>query len=155
MKPLLRNQRGFTLLEIIAVLLVMGIISAVAVARYSSTNSELTSQTDLVRTRLRYAQLQAFNSNVVWGINFSATSYSLFKNGNTSDTARLPGEGSTVVTLPAGISISTGIVSFDSWGTPYTDGPAASIQSGARSLTVTAAGGSKTITITPNTGFIP
>ena len=50
--------RGFTLVEVIAVLLLLGIIVAVAVSRIS-IRGDLTSQTDIVKSHLRFVQLKA------------------------------------------------------------------------------------------------
>lgn len=40
MKPLLRNQEGFTIVEIIAVLVILGILAAVAIPKYFDLQRE-------------------------------------------------------------------------------------------------------------------
>lgn len=143
------------MIEIIAVLIILGIISAVAVSRISSTDIyTLKSQTDVIKGHLRYAQLLAMNSDSVWGINFpSSTTYSLFRNGNTGSTVTLLGEDSDIVTLPSGVAVSTGTVSFNDWGSPY-ENATATAPSTDITITVTY-NGTESILITKNTGYIP
>ena len=152
----LLSDQGFTLLEAIAVLVIIGIITAVGVGRFYTTDADLTSRTEVLKTHLRYTQARAMNSNAVWYIQFTTTStYSLFKDGAAK---QLIGEEGTIVTLPSGLSVSYGgssIVSFDSMGRPCTDAAAQAQQTADRTLTVSSGSGSKSVTITKNTGFIP
>ncbi len=153
------NSRGFTLIEIIAVLVIIGVVSAIIISRGSSTSIiTLKSEADRLRTHLRYTQARAMNSSTVWGINISsATSYSLFNAGNVGNTVTLPGEDGTTVTL-SGVTITAAqpIVSFDSFGHPYTDAAGTIPQAGDRNITLTSDDGqTEPITITQNTGFIP
>jgi MSHA pilin protein MshC len=142
----IRNTAGFTLIEIITVLLVISIVSAVIVNRLMDTSVELIAQTDVIKTHLRYAQSRAMSSNVKWGIVFQGSTYSLFKNENTGDTVFLPGENSKTLNLPSGINF-TSIVAFDSWGKPYNDAGGSSAHPGGQV-------GNLAIIITKNTGFI-
>jgi MSHA pilin protein MshC len=160
MQHLLKNHRGFTLIEIIAVLILMGIVTGVVVHRIWNMEIDLIAETDLVKTHLRYAQGRAMNTNIIWGISLSGNTYFLFKNGNTANKVNLPGEASDIRSLPAGISVEGAIISFDSWGTPYTDAAATEgneLTSGdaEAEITLSSSDDTKTITITPNTGFIP
>lgn len=151
------GKTGFTMVEIIAVLLILGIVAAVVVSRMDSTGSyDLSSQAEVIKGHLRYAQTRAMNSNQVWGINFSSsTAYSLFQNGSTANRVILPGQDADIVTIPGGVSVTTGIVSFDAWGKPCTDAAGTTTQSGLRTLTVSKDGATQAIEITPNTGFMP
>ncbi|MEN6422815.1 MAG: type II secretion system protein [Smithella sp.] len=152
-----RGQGGFTMIEIISVLVIIAIVTAVVITRMASTKDyDLAAQTEVVKTHLRLAQSRAMNSSQIWGINISGnTVYSLFNNGNTANVVRLPSQNADNVTLPAGMTITTGIVSFDAWGKPYTDAAGTAAQSGERTLTLSKGGDSKTISITQNTGYIP
>ena len=151
----IQKHHGFTLLEVIAVLVVMGIITAIALSRFSIISPDLMARTEILKSHLRYAQSRALNTNAVWGIRFSNAAYWLFNNGSINNRVALPGEDSNSVTLPSGMSAGTGIVSFDSWGRPCTDQAGQTIQSGDRTITISCGGDSKTATITQNTGFIP
>ena len=150
-----RYDRGFTIIEVIVVLIVLGIITAVIISRASSTATyTLRSEADVIKTHIRYAQARAMNTSTVWGINFpSSTTYSLFRNGDTTDTVVLPGVDSDPVTLPSGVTVSTGIVSFNDWGSPYANATATGTSTNV-TITVTC-DETESISITKNTGFIP
>jgi prepilin-type N-terminal cleavage/methylation domain-containing protein len=97
MKLNLRMNHGFTLLEAIVVLLIVGIVGAAVAARMVISNPELNAQTEVTKTHIRYAQIQAMNSDMVWGIHCEGTSYWLFKDSNKANKVLLPGEDSDTV----------------------------------------------------------
>ena len=155
----MRTNPGFTLLEAIVVLLIVGVIGAVVAARAIFTNPDLAAQAEVTKTHIRYAQIQAMNSDVVWGIHCEGTSYWLFKDGNNANKVLLPGEDGNTVDLSAKNLTMAGFtdLSFNSWGTPYTDASASQGNKLAVALKITISSGeeSEQITVTPNTGFIP
>ena len=152
---------GFTTIEVIAVLIIVGVIAAVVVSRFTGTSTySVPSVAEQLKNHLRYAQNRAMNSNIIWGIHFiDSTHYTIFKDADTTHTITPPGADSDPVDLSGrGVSLGglgSNIVSFDDWGRPYTDAIANTLQSGARSITVSGGGASVTIQITPNTGYIP
>ena len=154
MNMLCKNNRGFTLVELISALLIMGIVAAVVVSRVGTSNNEVIAQIEVVKSHLRYAQSRAMNSELIWGIQFNSSNYWLFKNGDTTNKATFPGEDSDTVTLPSGMSVGTEIVSFDSWSKPYTDAAGTSLQSGDRTIVFSPSLTNHNIIITKNTGFI-
>lgn len=154
-----RKNRGFTLIEIIAVLVILAIIAAVVVSRGGSTDTySLKGTTEVIKTHLRYAQTRAMSTNAVWGIKFNdGNHYFLFKDGASLTPVILPDQDSNIVTIegPSVTSYGLGIVSFDLFGKPYTDATAATLQPDApRTITVSYSGADEYIEITKNTGFI-
>jgi MSHA pilin protein MshC len=143
----IKKDKGFTFIELIMVLVVAALIAVVVLTRLMSSGTELIAQTDVIKAHLRYAQARAMGSDVIWGIEFKGSTYSLFKNGNTSDTVTLIGEDSDTLNLPSGTSASE-IVSFDSWGKPYSDATGQTDHPGGQ------IGTGLSINITANTGFI-
>jgi prepilin-type N-terminal cleavage/methylation domain-containing protein len=143
------QQRGFTMIEMVLVLIVMAIISTFIFARATPGSNDLIAQAEILKSHLRYAQIRAMNDTVPWGIYIPASgSYVLYKN-NTQATSLLPGETAQTHTLPTGITITAGIGStynFDASGSP-----------GTSTLTITLSQETTTssITITKNTGYIP
>lgn len=138
---------GFTMMETIAVLLIIGIIAAVVVSRMGDTRAyDLVSQVEVLKGHLRYAQSRAMSSSSTWGINFdSTTTYYLFQGAGSTTTVLLPGENNATVSLTAkksGLTITPQRITFDAYGSP-----------GTTTLTVTTNVGN--ITVTKNTGFIP
>lgn len=137
------DDQGFTLIEVIAILLLMGILAAVVVSRSGdgTTQAEVAGAVETVKGHLRYAQATAMNSDLAWGITFATSTYTLKNTNNV--TATLPGE------LPTGMTFASSInpVMFDNrWGSPSTT-----------TITITVSKGSvsQAITVTKNTGFIP
>ncbi len=143
------SNRGFTMIEVIAVLVLIGIIAVVAISRYTSTAEvDLIAKQEILKSHIRYAQSRAMNSNMIWGIQFSGLTYSLFAYSNgtaVTPTPIFPNVDSGSAPMPPGMS-ATGIVAFDFFGRPYTD-----VTTTTPYTTQIIAG----ITITPDTGFVP
>jgi prepilin-type N-terminal cleavage/methylation domain-containing protein len=153
------NHRGFTLIEVVAVLIILGIISAVAISRTMGTDEvKLQAEVDILKGHLRYAQYLALNdiSPVKWGIQISGQSYTLVKNssgdGATFDSPSpyiLPNESSATHSIEPFTATQVTIL-FDEWGSPYS----ASTKLGS-AFSIYLTPGSQSITITPETGFVP
>ena len=142
------DNRGFTLIEAIAALVILGIVAAVVVGRGMSAQ-ELIPQADIVKSHLRFAQLKALSddTSASWGINFSAGTSYILKTGTADASIKLPGESSNSHAFPtgSGVTISGATVSFDSWGSP-----------GNANIPITLSQGGSTITLTVSayTGYI-
>jgi prepilin-type N-terminal cleavage/methylation domain-containing protein len=144
----LRQNNGFTLIEVIAVLIIIAIISAVVLVRGISTaDVNLQAEVDILKSHLRYAQYLAMNdiSPTKWGINFQGSSYVLIKDVSGVQTSPLifPGESAThsfAAPITATATPAAPVL-FDEWGSPTS----------ATSIAV----GGQTFTITATTGFIP
>lgn len=151
-----RDDRGFTIIEIVVVLLVLGIISAAVVmsSDYSTGSYELSLEVEIIKAHLRYAQARAMNSDSIWGVKFyktgAETYYDLFQldDENNETSFLLPGEETAPAELPEGIVVSAVTVYFDEWGRPYSALPFGSISD--VNITVD----TEMITIVENTGFI-
>jgi MSHA pilin protein MshC len=170
------NRKGFTVLEVVAVLVIVGIISAVAVSRIISNQNNLIAATEVLISHLRLAQARAMSTsadNVItfseWGVRFvSATQYHLFYCADASacdpaaNQTAFPG-GSIIMDLTKqGVQVTTngsGVVAFDRFGTNYDAVADVTDRSKARAtqLTITLKdnnGNTNTINITPQTGMI-
>lgn len=162
------NSRGFTMIEIIAVLLILGFLAFTAVSMlYQPEAVEVPERLETLKSHLRFAQAAALNSSNVWGIEMvDSRTYALFrinKDDGTSTRIRLPGESATTVTLPSTVSAgatcggaNVTVISFTEWGAPSTtkadDPPPA-----AADIVITLAQGSesKSVTMIKNTGYLP
>jgi len=168
-----RKISGFTLLEILIVLVLVSIFVTLAVVQHSTSDASLIAQTEVLKTHLRYAQSRSINSDVRWGIyyhynnaNASDCYYLLFYDGDVTKIRQLPGEtkdrvllGDMDITIGAAVGSNartprTFQVEFDGWGRPAStqldlSGP------GSYSLELTKPGhDAQQFLITQNTGFI-
>jgi MSHA pilin protein MshC len=150
------GQGGFTLFEVIMVLLILGVISYFATTRlFTNEGISTVSEMDLVKNHLRYAQSRAMNSDMIWGIRFyPPNQYWLFKGNdpvagkqrlpNVEDlVARIPGAPTDGSMVLSAITVPDLVVKFDPFGSPVS----------STDILLNLSGG--TITITKNTGFIP
>jgi MSHA pilin protein MshC len=147
MRDRLKNDKGFTLIEVIAVLIILAIVAAVVISRGTATDAaNLQAEVNTLKGHLRYAQCLAMNDiyPTKWGIQIGGSSYTLIRNstgnGTTFDNPfSLPNESSATHSF-APITATPAVVLFDEWGSPVT-------------TTLFSIGG-QSITITPTTGFI-
>jgi prepilin-type N-terminal cleavage/methylation domain-containing protein len=169
-----KTQNGFTLIEVISVLVILGILVAVAVSRMSNFDVAVYTGTDALKAHLRYAQTMAMNKDfntgteTIMGINYDAgaNQYWLFRGTNTSDILLLPDDskyvtGDRKIDLTAKkINFNSGFtIYFDNHGIPYTaytNSTTNTPLANALTIVVTSLSGSssKSLTITPQTGFI-
>jgi MSHA pilin protein MshC len=162
-KGQLGNNRGFTLIEIIAVLVVVAIISAVVISRGTATDAaNLQAEIDTLKGHLRYAQALAmkdiyttdttspeYATRTKWGISVGNLSYTLVKyvaDAPATHTFNLPNESSATHSFN-GITDASSTVNpilFDDWGSP-----------GTANISITIGGQTITDAIKAQTGFIP
>jgi prepilin-type N-terminal cleavage/methylation domain-containing protein len=160
-----QNNHGFTLVEMVVVLVLISIISATVLARSISTNQiDFVGQVDKIRNHIRYAQSMAMKRNEIWGIKSNATQYWLFtwvNPGDENNPATLPGEDTGQINLSGlGVTMNAFTVYFvDGLGVPYKSYQAdVPVRPDNRLIiTITAASDgslSRNLEITPETGLI-
>ena len=148
MKVCFQDRPGFTMLEIIVVLVLMAILSLSALARLSQTNAEVLGDRDRLMAHIRYAQSRALRTSSTWTIDFTgASSYQILQDG----AARfLPGLETPTITIASSITTG-GDVSFNSWGEPSVGGTPLAATS---SISLSDGTYSAAITIEPDTGYV-
>jgi prepilin-type N-terminal cleavage/methylation domain-containing protein len=162
-----RRDSGFTIVEMIVVLLLMGILAATVLGRGVSTGTlDLNSATEKLRNQIRYAQAQAMKrSDTVWGVKSSGSEYWVFRNTNPDIPAnefRVPGgdypaTGNRISETNLGAAATDFTIFFDRIGKPYTAYTSPTVNTAlSSSLTITLSSGSESraIRITPETGFV-
>lgn len=155
----LRPCRGFTMIEVIVTMVLLGVLSAVLYATQGFMDTELAARAGLLRNQIRYAQLRAMKGGAVYGLRCQGTDYWLFVTEPTAAANRvaLPGEETTPVHLAAtGVTLSEFTLYFDAAGQPYTNDLGTPV-SAASALNIVMAKGSSSVTlsVTPETGFVP
>ena len=148
-KNRLKNNGGFTLIEVVAVLIILAIIATVAVTHGMSTQNDLIPQADTVKTDLRFAQMKALNDDAnTWSMAFAANSYTLSCTGSNcpSSAIKLPSESSNTHTFPSDVKVNPAItITFDSWGSPGGSNAVVNLIQGSQKIA---------INVEANTGYI-
>lgn len=178
MKKRYSPNSGFTLLEVIAVLIIVAIVALVVGSKVSRVKSNLTGRAELLKSHVRYAQSMAMSTDERnWGIRFDAGNdqYWLFycptgqACASGANITSIPGAGPTqgqkVDLGAAGVQI-TGItpagsqstLAFNNFGAPYygnLDQVLETQLAASFDITLNQAGNSETVRVTPTTGFVP
>lgn len=142
-----KSAAGFTMLEVVAVLLLMGILAVAIVPRTADSGVAVVAEAETLRANLRFAQSVAVAANAAqWSVQFTGNAYTLQRNGAASSVP-FPGRSSATHVLANGVQISSGAgtLVFDELGAP------------ASTHQITLSRGSRTesVVVTGLTGLIP
>lgn len=134
-------QRGFTMVELVMTIVILGIISAVAIPKFFD-NSVFQSRgfTDQAKATLRYAQKAAIAQHRFVCVAVVGNAITLTQGVSNACGSALAGY--TPVSAPSGITISNANFSFDPLGKP----------SAAQSLVVS--GNTTALLVEAETGYV-
>ena len=154
---IIRNNSGFTLLEVILVLVFISIFATIAVLRQPVPEVTIRSASQVLISHIRYAQMRAMNSAEPWGVRYSDTSgtYWLFRE-NIANRQVFPGATEDDIDLSAdSVSITQGdfTLSFDNWGVPDIADAGFTFSDGQATLTLSTGTQSGDVTVIENTGY--
>ena len=151
--------RGFTLIELVITLVMMGILSAVVVTDISArAQHSVTTQADQFRRNLSHLQMLAISRGARLRLTVAAggAGYSVATCATSACTTRSalvdPETGANFSVVLDGVTLSPAgnILDFDSLGRPQSGG---SLITATRSYTLTGSGRSVSVTVLPVTGF--
>ena len=137
---------GFTLVEAVATLVLLGILGGGVVSVLPGSNVTLTAEADRLSSHLRYAQIRAQADSYQWRVVFTnTTSYQI---GPV-----IPGAGAMEGNLAEGVTTPAGtVIRFDSWGRPWSD--AGTLLGADQTIILTDGARNQSITILAGTGLI-
>ena len=152
-------QYGFTLLEFVTVIVVIGLLSVVVAMNTDILGASARPQAEALRAHLRYTQSRALKSGQPWGLSCQGDQCWLFSGnnpGSTADRRPLPGEDGLLVNLvDKGVTITAFNLIFDAYGVPHSS--SATPLATALAVTVQSrndAADSASLTVIPQTGYV-
>jgi MSHA pilin protein MshC len=151
------SYAGFTLVELVMTLVLIGILAVAVFPRAPSTSIATRPQAEQVMADLRYVQMLSMTSGVRHCMQFTANGYRL-RRGATCDTdVNHPAGLAQPIVLP-NVSVSVSnlpnqYVAFNGLGVPLTNNAAApTLLASNAVVTMAGDGDTATITISPQTG---
>jgi len=160
--------RGFTLIELITILVLVGVMAAVALPRFADRRAfESRGFTDQVLSTLRFAQKSAIAERRRVRVAIAASSVTVNVctemagvdacTGGISacSTALTLPAGGNAITAPAGITLTAHTFRFDCQGRPVSDVNTAWADVGTTDIAVAASGeATRTVRIEGETGYV-
>jgi len=152
-----RRARGFTAIELVIVIVVIGVLAAVITPRWYQADVELHGAAQQLKNDIRYMQGLAMTNGQRHRITFNAANYQLTNNTGANvlhpltGAAIVPYSRTGNVTLDAN-GFNASFLAFDGLGRPYNG---AALLGAVTSVTLNQTGGaSRILSIAPQTGFV-
>ncbi len=117
------RQRGFTLIEMVAVMVIMATLAVVAMGSFNPADYRLSAARDELVGALRYAQSMSLSHTGAtnYQVTLSATGYSVTQGGAPITHPLTGASGYTSSWSDVGLG-SSGTISFDGYGEPSLTG---------------------------------
>lgn len=148
-----RYQQGFTLVELVMVMVIAAVLAAYAMASWSPSDSSVHAQSSHMARDIRHAQMLAMQLGAPVSVRLTgSTGYRITDTGGT--TLNDPASGDSLSRAYAdGVtrSGSCGQIDFDTLGRPYSGG---ALMSASCTYVLNADRGRSTITMTPVTAYL-
>jgi prepilin-type N-terminal cleavage/methylation domain-containing protein len=158
------GEKGFTLIEVIAVMILIGIIAAVIYSRVSSVDdTNKFTQANTIKNHIRYAQSSAMKEAEIRGIRCDGSNYWFFRTNQPDNAANqilIAGENNKKISLSdKNITMSAFTIYFDYLGKPYTAYASETSNTPLNSplnirINSIPASAAVNFSVTPETGFI-
>jgi MSHA pilin protein MshC len=150
------DQSGFSVIELVVTMVILGILAATAMPRFVGVSSfEAMGYADSLMSAARYAQKSAMNSGCDTRVVADANGYALWlratgcTSGGFSRPLPRPGAEQWQEQAPSGLTLSALDIYFDADGSPY-DTSSGALLNSANDVTV----GNRTLRIEPVTGLV-
>ncbi|MBI5041493.1 MAG: type II secretion system protein [Gammaproteobacteria bacterium] len=143
-------QTGFTLIELVMVIVIIGILAAMAAPRMSLTDSSVHAQAAQIARDIRHAQMLAMTQGRTLTFQSLGGSYRCTDSTSTVITDPATQQPFTF-TLNNGVTLTVASVNFDSLGRPVSGG---ALRSTAVDFTVSGGAQSAALSVSPVTGFV-
>jgi MSHA pilin protein MshC len=155
----MRVDRGFTLVELIMVLVLLGIVAVFVIPRTPGKSIEARAQADQLASDIRYVQSLSMTHGERYRINFNVAGNSYQLATQVGVAVAHPATGTTApIALRGGVafqSTTNSLLVFDGKGTPYSDAATPGTPLAANAvITLRADSDTRTVTVSPETGRV-
>lgn len=152
-----RQAKGFTLIELVMVIVVLGILAAMASMRMPGEGIKASAQAEQLASDIRYTQSLAMSRGQRYRVNFTANSYQITDMSGVAQAHPSTGQTAAIVLTPAVLGAynppyTNSYVAFDGLGVPYT--AATTAQTALATMTLTSGGEVINVTVAPQTGRV-
>ena len=152
-----QSASGFTLVELVMVLVILGIVAVFVAPRLSSTGITLPAAATRLAETIRYTQSLAMSQGQRYRINFTASSYQITDMSGTPVVQPMTNSTAATSISPLVLSgfnppLTNDYLAFDTRGVPYIS--ATVPLSANTTITLTAGGDTSTVQISPETGRV-
>ena len=149
--PVTRSD-GFTLIELVAVMVILATLGAVALPRLAHNDATVPAQADQLGRAIRHAQAMAMSQGRSLTVAIQSTTSYAITDGITATPVRDPAGEEQIYTLINAVTLAGNDVKFDSLGRPLNG---AALASTAQNWTLMGTGGTTaSVSLQPVTGFV-